>query len=120
VRAYLRRESLEAFWRYTTVGAAGGFLDKWCTRALRSRLDPIKKFARSLRRHRDLILNWFVAKKEISAAAVEGLNANAKLALRKARGFAASKSSKLRSITSSDGYPSPADHPQILLRGQIN
>ena len=87
VRAYLLRESLEAFWKYTTAGAAGWFLDKWCTRALRSRLKPIKKFARSLRRHRDLILNWFVAKKEISAAAVEGLNANAKLALRKARGF---------------------------------
>ena len=51
------------------------------------RLDPIKKAARTLRSHRELILNWFRAKKEISAAAVEGMNANAKLALRKARGF---------------------------------
>ncbi len=87
VRAYLLKESLQAFWRYTTAGAAGWFLDKWCTRALRSRLEPIKKVARSPRGHRELILNWFRAKKEISAAAVEGLNANVKLALRKARGF---------------------------------
>ena len=54
---------------------------------MRSRLDPIEKVARTLRRHRELILNWFRDKKEISAAAVEGMNANAKLALRKARGF---------------------------------
>ena len=49
--------------------------------------EPIKKVARTLRGHRELILNWFRAKKEISSAAVEGMNANAKLALRKARGF---------------------------------
>ena len=87
VRAYLLKESLQGFWNYTSVLAAGWFLDKWCTRALRSRLEPIKKVARTLRGHRDLILNWFLAKKEISSAAVEGMNANAKLALRKARGF---------------------------------
>lgn len=87
VRAYLLRESLQAFWNYTNPFAAGWFLDRWCTRALRSRLPPIKKVARTLRGHRELILNWFRAKKEISAAAVEGMNANAKLALRKARGF---------------------------------
>ncbi len=87
VRAYLLKESLQAFWNYTHVLAAGWFLDKWCTRALRSRLEPIKKVARTLRSHRELILNWFRAKKEISSAAVEGMNANAKLALRKARGF---------------------------------
>ena len=50
-------------------------------------LEPIKKFARTLRRHRPLLLNWFRAKKEISSGCVEGLNTNVKLALRKARGF---------------------------------
>lgn len=87
VRAYLLKESLQAFWNFTNVFAAGWFLDKWCTRDLRSRLEPIKKVARTLRGHRDLILNWFRTKKEISAAAVEGMNANTKLTLRKARGF---------------------------------
>jgi transposase len=54
---------------------------------MRSRLEPIKKFARTLRGHRELLLNWFRAKGEISSGAVEGLNLNAKLAIRKARGF---------------------------------
>ena len=87
VRAYLLKESLDGFWKYTTAGWAGWFLDKWCTRALRSRLQPMKKIARTLRGHRHLLLNWFIAKKEISAGAVEGMNTNAKLTLRKARGF---------------------------------
>ena len=87
VRAYLLKQSLRLFWTYSSPTWAGWFLDRWITRALRSRLDPIKKVARTLRSHRELILNWFRAKKEISSAAVEGMNANAKLALRKARGF---------------------------------
>ena len=29
VRAYLLKESLQAFWNFTTAGAAGWFLDKW-------------------------------------------------------------------------------------------
>jgi len=87
VRAYLLKESLDAFWQYTRVDWASWFLDKWCTRALRSRLEPMKKIARTLRGHHDLILNWFLAKKEISSGSVEGMNTNAKLAIRKARGF---------------------------------
>lgn len=87
VRAYLLKESLEAFWTYTSPYWAGWFLDQWCNRAMRSQLEPIKKFARTLRRHRSLLLNWFRAKKEISSGCVEGLNTNVKLALRKARGF---------------------------------
>ena len=34
-----------------------------------------------------ILARWFHAKGEISSGAVEGLNTNAKLALRKARGF---------------------------------
>jgi len=87
VRAYLLKESFEAFWTYTAPRWAGWFLDRWCTRAMRSRLEPIKSFAQTLRNHRELLLNWFRAKKEISSGTVEGLNANAKLTIRKARGF---------------------------------
>ena len=47
----------------------------------------MKKVARTLRKHRELILNWFRAKGTISSGAVEGLNSKAKLALRKAYGF---------------------------------
>ena len=47
----------------------------------------MKKVARMLRRHRPLILNWFRARGEISAAIVEGFNNKAKLTTRKAYGF---------------------------------
>lgn len=87
VRAYLLKESFDALWTYTSPYWANWYLNKWCARAMRSRLEPVKKFVGTLRAHRELILNWFRAKKEISSGAVEGLNTNVKLALRKARGF---------------------------------
>ena len=54
---------------------------------MRSRLEPMKKVARMLRKHRPLPLNWFLAKKRISSGVVEGLNNRLKLTLRKAYGF---------------------------------
>ena len=87
VRAHLLREEFQRFWDYATPAWAGRFLESWCTRALRSRLAPMKKVARSLRRHRPLILNWFLALGGISAGVVEGFNGKAKLTTRKAYGF---------------------------------
>ena len=87
VRAYLLKEDFQFFWEYRSPYWAGQFLDRWCKRTMRSRLEPVKKVARSLREHRALLLNWFRAKGQISAAAVEGFNNKAKLAMRKAYGF---------------------------------
>lgn len=87
VRAYLLKHSFDHFWKYKSAWWAGWYLDKWCMRAMRSRLDPMKKFVRTIRSHRELLLNWFRARGELAGGAVEGLNTNAKLAIRKARGF---------------------------------
>jgi transposase len=87
VRAYLHREDFQRFWEYSSPAWAGKFLDEWCTRVMRSRLEPLKKVARSLRTHRELLLNWFRAKGAISAGIVEGFNNKAKLAMRKSYGF---------------------------------
>jgi transposase len=87
VRSYLLREDFQRFWQYTSPTWAAKFLDQWCARTLRSRIEPMKKVARSLREHRDLILNWFRARGTVSAGAVEGLNNKAKLTTRKAYGF---------------------------------
>jgi len=51
------------------------------------RIDPIKKMARQFRKHRELILNYFRAKKAFSSGVVEALNNNAKLSMRKAYSF---------------------------------
>jgi transposase len=41
---------------------------------MRSKIAPMKKVARMLRSHEDLILNWFKARRAISAGFAEGLN----------------------------------------------
>ena len=52
-----------------------------------SRIEPMKKFARTIRRHRELILNYFRANKALSSGVVEGLNNKAKVTMRKSYGF---------------------------------
>jgi transposase len=54
---------------------------------MRSQLAPMKRVAKTLRAHRALLLNSFKAKGELALGVVEGLNGNAKLAIKKARGF---------------------------------
>ena len=66
VRAYLLKEEFHQFWEYRSVGWARRFLKGWTTRVLRSRLEPMKKVARTLRGHEELILNWFRAKGTMS------------------------------------------------------
>jgi transposase len=87
MRAYLLKEEFQLLWGYSSPVWAGRYLDLWCTRALRSRIEPMKKVARTMRSHRTLILNWFTARGEISGGAVEGFNHKAKLTFRKAHGF---------------------------------
>jgi len=86
-RAWDLKETFSYFWKYKSVIWAGGFLDYWCARAMRSRLEPMKKVARMLRAHEPLILNWFRAKGEISNGAVEGLNNKIRVVTRRSYGF---------------------------------
>ncbi len=87
VRAHLLREDFQQFWEYVSPGWAEQFLDEWCTRTMRSQLEPMKKVARTLRNHRELILNWFRAKGALSSGVVEGFNNKVKLTTRKSYGF---------------------------------
>ena len=54
---------------------------------MRSKIQPMKRVARMLRGHRELLLNWFRARGTVSAGVVEGLNNKLKLTLKKAYGF---------------------------------
>ena len=87
VRAYLLKEEFQLFWEYDSPAWAAKFLDAWCKRAMRSRIDPVKKFVRTVRAHRELLLNYFRAKKQFSSGVIEGLNNKAKVTLRKAYGY---------------------------------
>jgi transposase len=87
VRAYLLKEQFQQFWNYNSPTWAGKFLDEWTTLVMRSRIEPMKKVARTLRSHRELILNYFRAKKQFSSGVVEGLNNKVKVTMRKSYGF---------------------------------
>jgi len=87
IRSHLMKEDFQRFWEYRSPAWAGKFLDEWCTRAMRSKIEPMKKVARSLRKKRELILNWFRAGGTISAGIVEGFNNKLKLITRKSYGF---------------------------------
>ena len=87
VKTYLLKEEFQQFWEYVSPWWAGSFLDAWCRKAMYSKIEPVKKVARMLRSHRELILNWFRAQKEFSSGVVEGLNNKAKLSTRMAYGF---------------------------------
>ena len=86
-RAWDLKESFQYFWHYKSFLWAGAFLDYWCYRALRSRLEPMKKVAHMLRAHEELLLNWFRAKGEVSTGAVEGLNNKIRVVTRRSYGF---------------------------------
>src|SRR5208283_5301979 len=85
---------------------------------MRSRIEPMKKIARSLRNHRELILNYFRAQKLLSSGVVEGLNNKAKVTMRKSYGFRTYRVLEL--ALASDPSPSPptisSDDPRILWR----
>lgn len=87
VRAYLLKEDFRQLWEYNSPRWAAMFLDFWCCQVMRSRIEPMKKIARSLRAHRELILNYFKARKAFSSGVIEGLNNKAKVITRRSYGF---------------------------------
>jgi Transposase len=110
VRAYLLKEDFQQLWEYNSPAWAAKFLDDWCQQVMRSRIEPMKKVARTLRAHRELILNYFRAKKQFSSGIVEGLNNKAKLTMRKAYGFRIFRDrnrvvSRARKTTGANGMP---------------
>lgn len=87
MKAYILKELFHKFWAYKSPTWAGKFLDNWCELARESKLDPMIKAAKMLQSHRELILNYFRAKKEYNSGIVEGLNRRVNLTVRKSFGF---------------------------------
>jgi transposase len=107
VRAYLLKESFQLFWNYSSPYWAEWYLDKWCKRAMRSRLEPIKSFVKTIRNHQPLIMNWFKAKKQYSSGVVEGLNRKINLVTRKAFGFRSYETLKIALFHTMGELPEP-------------
>jgi len=107
VRGYLLKEDFQQFWNYSSPLWAGKFLDLWTTKVMRSQIEPLKKQAKSLRNHKELILNWFRAKKMFSSGIVEGLNTKVKLTVRKSYGFRTFKCTEIALYHTLGKLPEP-------------
>jgi len=84
-RAWRIKETFKEFWCYHYTGAAKRFFDAWSNNAMRSRLAPIKKVVKMLRRHLAGLLNY--SRHRISNACAEGFNSAIQLIKANARGF---------------------------------
>jgi len=84
-RAWRIKETFTQFWCYHYTGAAQRFFDAWSNNAMRSRLEPIKKVVKMLRRHLTGLLNY--SEHRINNACAEGFNSAIQLIKANARGF---------------------------------
>lgn len=87
IKAYLLREEFQKFWTYSSAAWAEKFFDQWAFVAIRSKIEPVKKVVKTLRKYKENILNWFRTKEPVSNGIVEGFNGKAKLTMRKSYGF---------------------------------
>jgi transposase len=69
-RAWAMKEALSTLWTYRQPAAVSRFFSRWCAWAVRSRLEPVKKVAASLRRHLDGVLRF--VKHPITNGVAEG------------------------------------------------
>ena len=84
-RAWCIKENFTQFWSYSYQGAAKRFFKEWSNNAMRSRLEPVKKVLKMLRRHETGLLNY--SRHRISNACADGFNSAIQLIKANARGF---------------------------------
>jgi transposase len=84
-RAFLLKEELRVLYQLDDPTLAPEHLDAWLDWASRSRLDPFIKLARTIRRHRDGILN--AIRLGLNNGRLEGLNSRIRLISHRSFGF---------------------------------
>lgn len=85
MRVYVLKDDLKHLWDYRRLGAALRFWNQWYARAIRSRIEPLKKFARSLKERVAGVLahcRW-----PLHTSLLEGINNKIKVIKRMAYGF---------------------------------
>jgi len=83
-RAYHLKLAFQEIWQLQ-LAEAEVHLKAWYNWAIRSKLEPMKRFARTIREHWNGVLNWFQS--GISNGILEGLNSLIQAAKSKARGY---------------------------------
>lgn len=84
-RAWMHKENFRGFWAQESRWGGEGYFAQWYGSAIRSRLDPVKKAARSLKKHLEGLLAYI--EHPITNAATEALNGRIAAIKASARGF---------------------------------
>lgn len=84
-RAWRLKDEFEQLWEFKAPWAAKRFLKNWTTAAMRSRLEPLKKFVRTARKYAAGILAF--VETHLTNAIAEGLNRIVKIVKNRASGF---------------------------------
>jgi transposase len=84
-KAYQIKLTLQRLWNYTNRAEAEAFLKRWYFWATHSRLEPVTEAAKTIKRHREGILQSVDSR--ITTGIVEWLNSKIKTAMKRAYGF---------------------------------
>ncbi len=84
-RGWAIKESIRGLWRCSTEKEGRVFFAEWYSWAIRSRLEPVKKVARMMKRHLPNIVSY--CKHRITNAALEGINNKIQSLIKKAYGY---------------------------------
>ena len=84
-RAWVLKDEFDHFWDYKAPWAAKRFLKRWMTTALKSRLEPIRKFVQTVKKHMKHIITFVECR--LTNAVAEGLNRIIKIVKNRASGF---------------------------------
>ena len=110
-RAWMLKELAMEMWEQPDREAARRIFEAWYSWAIRSRLEPIKRVARMIKRHLEGILNAIAA--AVTNARLEGLNTLIQGLKRSARGFRSRprfRNAILFHLGGLDLYPASAFH----------
>lgn len=105
--AYYLKEDLRQFWNQKSILAAERFLDDWCRRADSSGIRVLQTMSKTLRTHRQGLLNWYI--EPISSGPIEGINNKIGALQRRAYGYRNYEHLKQRILT--------LHHTKFTLRG---
>jgi len=84
-RAWKAKELLRSLWKCEDEEDAVAYFKQWCRDAMATRLEPVKKVVRMLKKHWDNIVTYF--RYHLSNAASEGLNSRIQQLIQKACGY---------------------------------
>jgi len=82
---YVLKDDLKHLWDYMYEGAARRFWKQWYSRAIRSRIEPLKKFARNLKSYIEGIFSH--CQYPLHTGLLEGINNKIKVIKRMAYGY---------------------------------